>query len=271
MTLPPSKSAANRLVRASRLWLLLDYDGTLADFAPTPDHVIADPHLIDLLTRVTEQPNIRAGVISGRRLGHIETLVPVPGMWLAGTYGIEIRTPDNERIHRVSFESIRPALDKLKPLWAELIAGQAGFYLEDKGWALALHARFAEEQEAEKILQTGRRVASQVMSSTQPDLFRLLGGHKFLEIGPRLANKGLAVDFLLDRFAWPGATPVFMGDDDKDEEAFGAVQARGGIAIVVSRDPRQTLATERLVSPKDVREVLAALVDTPAGDRSTTV
>ena len=32
-----------RLAQAERLWLFLDYDDTLADFAPTPEHVNSDP------------------------------------------------------------------------------------------------------------------------------------------------------------------------------------------------------------------------------------
>ena len=30
---------ADRLIEARRVWLFLDYDGTLAEFAPTPDHI----------------------------------------------------------------------------------------------------------------------------------------------------------------------------------------------------------------------------------------
>ena len=33
---------AERIAHAERLWLFLDYDGTLAEFAPTPDHVFPD-------------------------------------------------------------------------------------------------------------------------------------------------------------------------------------------------------------------------------------
>ena len=40
-----------RLGQAERLWLFLDYDDTLADFAPTPEHVYPDADLVALITR----------------------------------------------------------------------------------------------------------------------------------------------------------------------------------------------------------------------------
>jgi trehalose 6-phosphate phosphatase len=245
-----------RLAQAKRLWLFLDYDGTLADFAPTPEHVNLNPEVVDLLTKLARHPRIRIAVISGRRLGHVQTLLPVPGVLLAGTYGIELQTTEGERIDRVEYEAIRPALDALKPQWLRLIVDQKGFFLEDKGWALALHARFADDEEAEEVLADARSMATEAAT---PGLFRLLGGHKFLEIGPRLAHKGRTVDYLLDRYPWPGALPLYLGDDDKDEEAFGVIKARGGIAILVAREPRNTKADCRLESPQAARHWLETL------------
>jgi trehalose-phosphatase len=245
-----------RLAQADRVWLFLDYDGTLADFAPTPGQVDLDLEVIDVLTRLVQQPDIRIAVVSGRRLGQVRLLLPVPGVLLAGTYGIELQTPGGRRIERVSSDTIRPVLDGLKPRWEGLIAGREGFFLEDKYWALALHARFAEDGEANIVLEEARRMAAEAASAGP---LRLLGGHKFLEIGPRLANKGQTVAYLLDHYPWPGALPIYLGDDDKDEEAFGVIKARGGMAILVAREPRNTQADCRLESPQAARHWLQTL------------
>ena len=245
-----------RLAQAERLWLFLDYDGTLADFAPTPEYVNPDPELIELLRRLARHPRIRIAVISGRRLSHVQALLPVPDIFLAGTYGIELQTPEGERINRVEYEAIRPALDALKPRWLQIIFDREGFFLEDKYWALALHARVADDDEAEKVLTTARSMAT---SAARLGPFRLLEGHKFLEIGPTLAHKGQTVYYLLDRYYWPGALPVYLGDDDKDEEAFGVIKARGGIAILIAPEPRKTRADCRLESPHAARHWLETL------------
>jgi trehalose 6-phosphate phosphatase len=75
-----------------------------------------------------------------------------------------------------------------------------------------------------------------------------------------LANKGLTVAHLLDENAWPGALPLYLGDDDKDEEAFAVIQERGGIAVLVSAQPRDTAADLRLDSPQAARRWLEGLI-----------
>ena len=242
-----------QLAQSERFWLFLDYDGTLADFAPAPDHVSPDPELVDLIGRLARHPRFRVAVVSGRRLGHVQELVPVPGVLLAGTYGVELKTAGGVRIDRLDYDSLRPKLDAIKPRWTDLIAGRQGFFLEDKGWALALHARYAADDEAIRVLAAARHLADAAVDRVDAEPFRLLGGHKFLEIGPRLAHKGLTVAYLLDTRPWPGALPIYLGDDDKDVEAFGVIRAHDGIAVVVSAHPRETDAELRLESSQAAR------------------
>jgi trehalose 6-phosphate phosphatase len=249
-----------RLDHVERLWLFLDYDGTLADFAPTPDQVAPQPDVVGLVARLAQHPRLFVAVVSGRRLSHVRALIPVPGVLLAGTYGIELQLPNGKRMDRIEFERIRPTLDAVKPRWEELIAGLDGFFLEDKSWALALHARFAADDESEQVLAAARRIAADALESGPTEEFRLLGGHKFLEIGPRLAHKGRTIDYLLDRYPISQAIPLYLGDDDKDEEAFDVVHAHGGIAILVAPGARSTQADYRLASPRAARRWLEELM-----------
>ncbi len=249
--LPPS------LIEAKFLWLFLDYDGTLAEFAPNPDVLLPDPELIQLLEKIAQRKNTQLAIISGRRLAHIQELLPIPGIWLAGTYGIELLTPAGERIDRLDYDTIRPLLERIKPEIEALLEKKEGFYLEDKGWSLAIHARFADDHQAEEVLYSARQ-RLKLLSDT-PE-FHLLGGEKFLEISPRQADKGITVNYLLKRHPWPDATIVFAGDDDKDERAFEVIKANQGITLLVSKTSRPSRAAFRLRSPGDLRRLLASLV-----------
>ena len=179
-------------------------------------------------------------------------------MLLAGTYGIELLDSSGTQVDRLDFEEIRPALDRIKPVWLEHIRPHREFYLEDKGWSLALHAKFVDGEIAGDILNQCQKEIERM--NLPADLFRVLGGHKFLEVAPTLANKGLAVRYLIKNSPLEGALPVYIGDDDKDEEAFEVILQNTGIAIKVSPEPGNTIAQLRLDSPKAVRQFLEGLL-----------
>ncbi len=245
---------------AEYLWLFLDYDGTLEEFAPTPYDVNPNPEIIRILKKLVARPNTRVTILSGRNLAQIRQLIPVPGIFLAGSYGIEILTPKHETIHRLSFEQIRPYLEVIKPTWAELIRGKRGFFLEDKGWTLAIHARFANDRETAQVIQSARE--SDGLNSLSQH-FRVVGGHKFLEIAPQLATKREAVIHMLQTYPFDKARLLYVGDDDKDEEAFPVIHDHGGLAVKVLQPSQLSQATEADVyfaNPRETLEWLSELV-----------
>lgn len=255
-----SENELNEWVSAAeRLWLFLDYDGTLVEFARTPDIISPDPKIIDLIKRLASLSRVSVAIVSGRRLRDIQTLLPVPGIYMAGTYGIELQAPDGERIQRADYALIRPYLDRLKPHWEEIIDGHKDFFLEDKGWALALHARFAPEKEATRVISTIQQTLDQELIT---DEYRIIKHNKFLEVSSAIAHKGKAVSFLLNSFPLSGARLVYIGDDDNDAEAFETIHSFGGVAISVAQYfgyIRSTGGDYVLKSPKAVRKWLENL------------
>jgi len=234
------------------LWLFLDYDGTLAEFTPNPETIESNPKIVSLLKHLTSRPHLRLTLISGRCLRDLRSLAPVPGVHLAGTYGVELLISGSGAIQRVDHDVIRPLLDMTKLKWVALIDGKSGFYIEDKGLSLALHAHFSMDEEALQVLLLARKVVERELPK---EYFRILGGHKFLEAAPLLAHKGKTVEFLLRNFPLPDAQLIYIGDDDKDEEAFETIIEHGGIAIKVINNaqiPHPTCANFTLESPSEV-------------------
>lgn len=252
MTLRPADNLLPQL-KNKRIDLYLDYDGTLAVFAPTPDDVLPDDGVIKLISQLADSPNVRVSIVSGRRLAHIRKLIPVNGILLAGTYGVEMQTPEGKEIHQIEYASIRPTLDSLKPRWQELIEGRDGFYLEDKGWALAIHARNAEEKSGLQVLEDAEKMLT---PNVLGEHLQKIHSYRFLEIGPRNADKGHALRFLFDYFHWKDSIPIYVGDDDKDEDAFQAINDRDGYSILVSKEMRKTHANYVLQSPGEVHQWL---------------
>ncbi|HSK86723.1 MAG TPA: trehalose-phosphatase [Anaerolineales bacterium] len=236
-----SKSELAKWARESQLlWLFLDYDGTLADFASTPDIIEPNPRVISILEQLVRTSTLRVTILSGRRLGHVRLLLPITGIFLAGTYGIELLTPTNETIHCVEYTEIRPVLETIRLQWEQIIRGRSNFFLEDKGWTLALHARFAADDESEQVITRARQVIGETAPASH---FRILGGHKFLEIAPRLASKKDTVAYLLSQYPLPDANLLYIGDDDKDEEAFPVIHAHQGVAVKVLQPSQRSQPT----------------------------
>jgi len=242
------------LEKHDRVVLFLDYDGTLADFTNHPDIVEPKAEVVALLEALIACDTITPSIISGRRLSHLQKLVPFPDMILAGTYGLEIQFKDEEIYYPLKFEKIRPALEELKPIWLGFIEGEEGFILEDKGWTLAIHARFVDEHTADKILLDAQKAASRELD---PKIFQVKSGHKFLEVSPKQADKGQCVKFLVNKISTENAVLLYLGDDDKDEVAFEVVHSLGGFAIrVCSNMINNPIEDWRLDNPKAARDWL---------------
>lgn len=250
-----------RVVKNRALWLFLDYDGTLAEFAPTPETIEPNPQIAGILKRLASNSELHVAIISGRRLHDVQALIPVAGIHLAGTYGVEMITAEGTLIQRVDRGTIRPLLEKVKPKWAAIVKDKAGFYIEDKDWALALHARFSADEDAEDVLAMAREVVERELPEEH---FRILGGHKFLEAAPLLAHKGSTVEYMLENFPLPEAQLIYIGDDDKDEEAFEIILEHGGTAIKVvnhTHASQPTRANFTLESPAAVHLWLESLLE----------
>lgn len=242
--------------RAGKVRLFMDYDGTLADFAPAPDVIQPDPALIEILKRLVRNQKYLPIVISGRSLQHLKELLPMKGLLLAGTYGLEIEQPDGSHSTAVELDQVRPVMAAMLPKWQALLDGQVGFHLEDKGWALAMHARFATLNDANRVLDAAQWEIEKLSPGSDYAVERR---ERFLEIVPAEANKRRSVGKILAQYTPAGALPIYLGDDQNDESAFESILAAKGLCVRVSKDDIETRAQYRLTGPAQVRELLVRL------------
>src|ERR1700710_1764627 len=118
--------------------LLLDIDGTLLDFAPTPREVWVPPGLRETLNHLLERTSGALALVSGRSLNDIDLIFAPEEFPAVGGHGAEMRIGlDAEAV-----ASHAPLMDKeLKRRLAAIAKLSPGILLEDKGYSLALHYR----------------------------------------------------------------------------------------------------------------------------------
>ena len=75
----------------SGMALLLDLDGTLIDFAPTPDGVVVPPALITSLQTLKNRLGGALAIITGRPVAEVEALLPGIAHAVAGEHGGALR------------------------------------------------------------------------------------------------------------------------------------------------------------------------------------
>jgi trehalose 6-phosphate phosphatase len=224
----PKASAALALrlqdLRLQDVAVLLDVDGTLLDFAPTPREVYVPTALRQTLARLYERSDGALAFVSGRPIGELDLLFSPLQLPAIGGHGAELRPvagvgPQKPRM---------PLLDsKVKRSFAAIAQAGPGIIVEDKGYSLALHYRLAPENER-VVLAAAKTIYEKLGLPLE-----LLSGKLMVEIKPSGFNKGSAVRELMSFAPFAGRRPVFIGDDVTDRDAFAVMPDFGGIAISV--------------------------------------
>lgn len=236
--------------------LLLDYDGTLADFRI--DRFKARPWagVRELLDAIQKQKKTRIAVVTGRPGTEIPPMLaletPVE-VW--GLHGAERLYSDGRRELEVQAPAVRQALQDLR---TRLKRDPLGGLFEDKPNAAVMHWRGRSPDEAKGIEKRTREIFEPL---AKLDGLRLLEFSAGLELRAG-RDKGGAVREII-REAGTDAPITYLGDDLTDESAFQAVNEAKAphLSVLMRRAPRKTEADVWLKPPKELREFLGMWLD----------
>lgn len=223
------------------LLLAFDYDGTLAPIAPTPAGARMRAQTRALLRRIARAyPSI---VISGRAFDDISRrLRGIPLWYIFGNHGSEPLAPA---------VSGHPTAEWVRTLRRSLPA-DPGIIVEDKRHTVTVHFRHARNPDAAG--EAARRAALQIPEA------RIVGGKQAINLlrrgGP---DKSSALRYAMKAFACD--TAVYVGDDETDEDAFGALDAERLLAIRVGRPTAASRARFYLDSQGEIDRLLERLLE----------
>ncbi|MFZ5863725.1 MAG: trehalose-phosphatase [Nitrospirota bacterium] len=233
--------------------LCLDYDGTLVPIAPHPDQAVLDEAGRRLLSALARR--LPVAIVSGRARSALRKLVGVPSLYYVGNHGLEISGPGVR--YRIPLPAAWPReLDRL--LTAIESDAPPGVLIERKGPTASIHHRLVAPAERRRWLPT---LCERLALPTANGRLRVVRGKAVLELRPLGGwHKGAAVRWLIDHPTLTGRTPVYLGDDTTDEDAFRAIR-RDGIGILVG-PPRRSAARYCLPSPDHVRRFIEQWLNT---------
>ncbi|MFJ4414053.1 trehalose-phosphatase [Streptomyces sp. NPDC088925] len=245
----------------------LDFDGTLADIVPDPDSARARPGAVDALARLA--PHVRSiAVVTGRpaetavRYGGFAHVPGLEHLVVLGLYGAE-------RWDAASGELTAPppppGLTAARAELPAVLAGHGnlpGLWTEDKGQAVAVHTRRAEDPQGayDALLAPLTALAARHGLIVEP-------GRMVLELRPPGMDKGKALTTYLDEVG--AASVLYAGDDLGDLAAYAAVEAgrpaRPGLLLASGTEVPELTARADLPlagGPEEVVAFLSTLADT---------
>lgn len=241
--------------------LFLDYDGTLTPIIDNPEGALLDDSVRKAIRRLAALCPV--AVVSGRDRANVERMVGLEELVYAGSHGFDISGPGLR--HEVGTDYLGD-LDGAEAALHGRLDAVEGALVERKRFAIAIHTRRVAIADKPAVAQAVREVAA------ERSRLRVTGGKEIFELRPDLPwDKGRAVLSLLDRLGLAGddTVPLYLGDDETDEDAFRALAGRGagrGIGIRVMDPPSATAAGWSLADPAEAAVFLDRLANWLAGD-----
>lgn len=221
----------------------LDYDGTLAPIVDDPEAAVPHPRAPELLRTLDAQHPL--WIVTGRDLPALASFLDRPYNAI-GLHGAQHGVIGEWAEHLMS-EEAEEALTRLR----RSVPEGDGIWVEEKDRAFAVHYRQADDRaDARSRLEEWLREV--------PEPLDAIWGKAVVELRPEDLTKGTAVSRIAAQH--PDRTPVYLGDDVTDEDAFKALDSLDRPAVTVKVGPGETNATHRLEGPDAVMEYLEAYV-----------
>ncbi|HEX8757192.1 MAG TPA: trehalose-phosphatase [Steroidobacteraceae bacterium] len=215
-----------RFIPERALALFLDVDGTLLEIAASPDAVRVPAALRNTLELTSQREGGALALVSARSLGDLDRLFAPSRFPACGQNGFERRDACG-RVTRARID--HGPIEQVCDLIRGRLARRGNLVLEEKTTVLALHYRRAPQLQRE---------AREIMESAAAMLgpgYQLRTGKCVYELTPTCCSIRAAIESFMSEAPFAGRTPIFVGDDDTDEDGFDAVNALGGYSICVGR------------------------------------
>ncbi|CAH8254533.1 unnamed protein product [Arabidopsis lyrata] len=252
--------------KGKQIVMFLDYDGTLSPIVENPDRAYMSDEMREAVKGVARY--FPTAIVTGRCRDKVRRFVKLPGLYYAGSHGMDIKGPSKKTKHNknnkgVLFQAANeflPMIDQVSKCLVEKMRDIEGANVENNKFCVSVHYRCVDQKDWALVAEHVTSILSEY-----PKL-RLTQGRKVLEIRPTIKwDKGKALEFLLESLGFANSNdvlPIYIGDDRTDEDAFKVLKRKGqGFGILVSKVPKETSATYSLQQPSEVGEFLQRLVE----------
>ena len=250
LKLQTKKTIISKFKKSTRKLLLLDYDGTLVGFAPSPELATPDPEILATLDKLAAIKGTEVVVISGRDRKTLGSWIKNKNINKVAEHGAWIKEKSNDWM---TLEPLghdwKPEIRQILELYVDRTPGSL---IEEKDFSLVWHYRKADvglgEIRARELLQTCQYF-------TQNLNLQVLEGSKVIEVKNAGINKGRAALHFYAQQQWDFI--LAAGDDWTDEDTFKVLPAD---AFSIKVGLKRSAANYNVKFYTEIRELLSELV-----------
>ena len=235
-----------------RVAVFLDYDGTLTPIVDNPWRAHLPEPARDAVYAIASV--CPTAIISGRSREKVMEFVNLPGLYYAGSHGLDISAPNQHNSLMQPPDEVRHMMDDLHLRLSSIAERVPGAVIEHNRYCVSVHHRCCSAPDRQHL----ESLVEQELSREAG--VRIALGRKVLEVRPNVEwDKGKALSYLMGEIICDSPSsclPIYCGDDWTDEDAFRACKAHRGVSVVVSRSERQSEAEMSLRCPEETRQFL---------------
>jgi len=235
--------------RADSRLFLLDYDGTLREYEPTPQAALPTPAIRGLLAQLASQPNTTVIINSGRDCQTLDNWFGDLRVGFTADHGLFHKQPGGAWEPTIAMDDAWKK--QVRAIMTRAALQAPGALIEEKE-SMVWHYRQAADPEA------GERIAEELTQQLAAiaDRYHLLvvPGRKIVEVRYRGADKGKAAAYWLKQQPWDFV--LAAGDDRTDEDMLAAAPDH---AFTVRVGGGHTVARHAVTGPAEFRALLSQL------------
>jgi len=245
---------------APHVLFLSDFDGTIAVGAGRPEEPALSADIRQKFQALAEKQKISTGVISGRSLAELKSLVAIKDIYYSGNHGLEIEGLGLNYVHPQA-EASRSMMQKLGAHLEEALKDIHGVIIQEKGFSISVHYRMARPEDEDAVTGAVKRVTAPQSVKGELSVYPM---KKIWEIRPPVDwHKGSAVEFISCRIKselrLSRLMTIYLGDDTTDEDAFKTLGRPDGWSIFIGGNNSASSAVYYLYSVAEVEELLDRL------------
>ncbi|MDR3449074.1 MAG: trehalose-phosphatase [Alphaproteobacteria bacterium] len=227
---------------------LLDFDGTMVDFATNPDDVHVPDELIEDIRKLAAKKDLAFAIVTGRPLSKLDYFMKGVTTVAIGSHGAEWRpvaAAPSEKLADPMPEEIRKAITA--------VGERHQCIVEDKFFTLSLHLPF---DDAEKDLMP------ELIAAAGTDDYSIRRTGRTYEVLQKSVTKGTGIRHLMEQPGFAGRQPVYIGDDVHIDAELNVVEEMRGLMFGVAHTSPHAAPNPRAVmSVRDVCRMIALLAE----------